>query len=107
MRCLWFVLLAACGDSKGPPPCAAVGAKLVVLAQSDLAAVRVDDATHRLVLDQLPAMRDSLVHACTDTKWDPAVRTCMVDATDHASFANCEQALTTTQRDALERGVPE
>lgn len=102
---LKFLLLVACGNSKGPPPCAAVGAKLVVLAQTDLAAARVDDTTRRMVLDQLPAMRDSLVHACTDTEWDPAVRSCMVDATDHASFANCERALTATQRDALERGI--
>jgi hypothetical protein len=76
-----------------------------VLAQTDLDDAKVDPATRRLVLDQLPAMRDSLVNACTETKWDPAVRTCMVDATDHAGFAKCEVALTSTQRDALERGV--
>jgi hypothetical protein len=99
--------LFACGDAKNPPPCAAVGAKLVVLAQADLASARVDDTTRRMVLDQLPAMRDALVNACTDSTWDPAIRQCMVDATDHASFAKCEQALTATQRDALERGVPE
>ncbi|MBA2540812.1 MAG: hypothetical protein H0V17_14330 [Deltaproteobacteria bacterium] len=99
--------MAACGNSKGPPPCAAVGSKLVYLAQRDLDTAAVDDQTRRLVLDQLPAMRDALVHACTDTKWDPTVRTCMVDATDHASFEQCEGALTSTQREALERGVPD
>lgn len=100
-----LVGLLGCGNSKGPPPCSAVGAKLVVLAQADLDASKVDEATRRLVLDQLPAMRDTLVNVCTDTKWDPAVRTCMVDATDHATFEQCEGALNSTQRQALERGV--
>jgi hypothetical protein len=100
-----LIALAACGSSKAPPPCSAVGAKFLVLAQRDLEAVKLDDDTRRLVLDQLPAMRDALVNACTDSKWEPSVRTCMVDATDHASFQQCEGALTSTQRDALERGV--
>jgi hypothetical protein len=99
--------LAACGNAKGPPPCGAVGAKLVYLAQRDLESATLDDQTRRLVLDQLPAMRDALVNACTDTKWDPMVRTCMVDATDHATFEQCEGALSSTQREALERGVPD
>jgi hypothetical protein len=80
---------------------------MLVLAQRDLETARLDDDTRRLVLDQLPAMRDALVNACIDTGWDPAVRTCMVDATDHASFEQCERALTKAQRDALERGVPD
>ena len=78
---------------------------MVILAQADLEAAKVDEATRRLVLDQLPAMRDTLVNVCNDTKWDPAVRTCMVDATDHATFEQCEGALNATQREALERGI--
>jgi len=77
----------------------------VVLAQADLETAKLDDETHRLVIDQLPAMRDALVHACTDSQWDPAVRTCMVDATDHASFEDCERALSPTQRNTLEHNV--
>ncbi len=79
---------------------------MVVLAQADLDAAKVDDATRRLVLDQLPAMRDTLVNVCTETRWDPTIRTCMVDATDHATFERCEGALNSTQREALERGLP-
>ena len=105
MRTLPILLVLGCGSSTAPPPCSAVGAKLVVLVQRDLEAVKLDDETRRLVIDQLPAMRDQLVNACTDSKWDPAVRSCMVDATDHAGFENCEGALNATQRDALERGV--
>ena len=100
-----ILFVAGCGSSKGPPPCAAVGAKLVVLAQAELDKATLDEATRRLVLDQLPAMRDTLVNVCNDTKWDPAVRTCMVDATDHATFEQCEGALNSTQREALERGL--
>ena len=102
---LLLIILVACGGGKAPPPCAAVGAKFLVLAQRDLESATLDDDTRRLVLDQLPAMRDALVNACTDTTWEPSVRTCMVDATDHASFQQCEGALSTTQRSALERGV--
>lgn len=99
-----LIALAGCGTSKGPPSCAAVGAKLVVLAQGELDRAALDEATRRLVLDQLPAMRDTLVNVCTETRWEPSVRTCMVDATDHATFEACEGALNSTQREALEHG---
>jgi hypothetical protein len=102
---LLIAMLVACGSGKAPPPCPAVGAKFLVLAQRDLESAKLDDTTRRLVVDQLPAMRDALVNACTDSAWEASVRTCMVDATDHASFQQCEGALTSTQRDALERGM--
>ncbi len=82
-----------------------MGAKLVVFVERDLETAKLDDEARRLVLDQLPAMRDTLVNACTETKWDPGVRTCMVDATDHAVFEQCQRGLTATQRDVLERGA--
>jgi len=105
MRALFLIAVLGCGNAKGPPPCSAVGAKFVVLAQAELDAAKLDESLRRLVLDQLPAMRDTLVTVCTEAKWDPAVRTCMVGATDHASFEACEGALNSTQREALERGV--
>lgn len=101
---LVLLTLVACGEKQGAPPCEAVGTKFVVLAKYDLANAKVDAETRRLVLDQLPAMRDSLVNACKDSEWAPAVRTCMVDASDHVTFESCEHALTSTQRNALERG---
>lgn len=107
LRALVLIGLLACGNSKGAPPCSAVGAKLAVLAQADLDKATLDETTRRLVLDQLPAMRDTLVNVCTETKWEPSVRTCMVDATDHAGFEACEGALNSTQREALERGLPD
>jgi len=76
-----------------------------VLARADLDKdkAKYDDATRRLVMDQLPAMRDSLVDACTETKWSDAVRRCLVDAVDHAAFEACQQQLTDAQRQALAR----
>jgi hypothetical protein len=103
------LLLVACRrDPNAAPPCGAVGAKLIVLARADTDrdfAATKDDATRRLVLDQLPAMRDSLVNACTDTKWSDTVRRCLVDATDHLAFEACQLQLTDAQRQALERSA--
>lgn len=97
-------MLVACGNNKAAPPCEGVGAKLVALAKADLAQAHLDDESHRLVIDQIPAMRDSLVNACKESEWAPAVRACMVDSIDHDSFELCEVALTPAQRNALERG---
>lgn len=99
-------LLLAVGCKRDPhaaPPCSAVGAKLFVLARADLDADRgrYDEASRRLVLDQLPAMRDALVNACTDTKWSDAVRRCLVDAKDHLAFEACQAQLSDPQRQAL------
>ena len=83
-----------------------MGAKLIVLARADTDrdfAATKDEDTRRLVLDQLPAMRDALVNACTDTKWSEAVRRCLVDAADHLAFEACQQQLTDAQRQSLER----
>lgn len=106
---LVLLLVAACRrDPDAAPPCGAVGAKLIVLARADTDrdfAATKDEATRRLVLDQLPAMRDSLVNACTDTKWSDAVRRCLVDATDHLAFEACQHQLTDAQRQALERSA--
>jgi len=105
-----FALLLAVACKRDPnaaPPCGAVGARLFVLARADLDRdqARYDEASRRLVLDQLPAMRDSLVNACTDTKWSDAVRRCLVDAVDHLAFEACQQQLTDSQRQALERSA--
>lgn len=103
-----LLLAAACKrDPDAAPPCGAVGAKLFVLARADLERdkARYDEASRRLVVDQLPAMRDALVNACTETAWSDAVRRCLVDATDHLAFETCQQQLTDAQRQALERSA--
>lgn len=87
------------------PPCDAVGATFLVLAKDDLARKQPDEALRRSVEDQLPAMRDSIVFACSETAWSAAVRTCLVAATDHHAFEACEQQLTDAQRTALARSA--
>jgi hypothetical protein len=105
LRLIVVLAIAACGEQHGAPACEAVGTKFLVLAKLDLEQPgRVDPATARMVQDQLPAMRDSLVNACKESKWEAGVRTCMADAPDHLTFESCERALTPAQRDALERG---
>lgn len=101
-----MIVLAACRSKEGAPPCEAVGAKFIALANFDLAKVNLDDETRRNITDQLPAMRDSLVNACKDSSWEPAVRTCLVAALDHEAFEKCQRDLTPAQRDRLERGTP-
>ena len=100
-----LVLVAGCKrDPNAAPPCGAVGAKLLVIARAELDATpQRDAATRRAVLDQLPAMRDAIVHACTDTAWSEPVRRCLVDAVDHVAFEACQQQLTDAQRQDLAR----
>ena len=68
-------------------------------------ASRLDESTRRAVLDQIPAMRDSLLHTCTETKWSREVRTCLVGAADHVAFQTCQAQLTDAQRAALDRSA--
>jgi hypothetical protein len=105
---LAFCVLVLAGCNRGgdrAPPCNAVGAKFLVLAKDDLEKKQPDQALRRGVEDQLPAMRDSIVFVCTETKWTPAVRTCLVDAKDHAAFEACELQLTDVQRRDLARAA--
>jgi hypothetical protein len=91
------------GAAENAPPCSAVAAKFLDLARYDLAQAKADDATRRAVADQLPALRDSLAQVCSDGKWSPAVRGCLVAARDHVGFEACEQQLTDEQRRDLDR----
>jgi hypothetical protein len=126
---------AACrGQARDPaPPCSAVAATFLDIAQKDLdrafrdgieprdatrggvngpaspvqrgreSPLSIDAPTRRAVEDQLPAMRDSLTQACADGRWSAAVRSCLVAASDHVSFEACEQQLTDDQRRDLDR----
>lgn len=96
---------AACNRSSDGPACGAVGAKFMALAKDDLEHKGVSDEIRRDVDAQLPAMRDSLVHSCTDGKWAAGVRTCLVAANDRVAFEACEQQLTDAQRQALDRSA--
>lgn len=87
------------------PPCSAVAAKFVQIARHDLDGAKVGDAIRHAVTDQLPAMRDALVQACTEGTWSAAVRNCLVLANDHIAFETCEQQLTDEQRRDLDRGT--
>jgi hypothetical protein len=110
-RILWVAVVAvvatACRAKADAPPCGTVGGQFFRLASDDLGSASVDDQTRRAVAEQLPAMRDSLAIACSDGAWSAAVRTCMVNAPDHAAFQACEQQLTNDQRKALDRAADE
>lgn len=93
------------GGSDAAPPCGAVAAKFMLLAEQDLAKSGVDDASRRAVLAQLPAMRDALATACADTQWSERVRRCLHAAADHVGFETCQQELTEPQRRALDRAA--
>jgi hypothetical protein len=103
----WAVACAGCrgGSADDAPPCGAVATRFLDLANHDLAQAqaRVDEPARRAVVDQLPAMRDALAQACVDGRWRPAVRTCLVQATDHVGFEACERQLTDDQRRDLDR----
>jgi hypothetical protein len=108
IRALCFVAVlasAACNRSSDGPACGAVGAKFMALAKDDLEHKKVDETMRRAVEAQLPAMRDSIVHVCTDSKWTAAVRKCLVDANDRVAFEACQQQLTDAQRQALDKSA--
>ena len=100
-------LLAACRGAAGdaPPACGAVAANFIEIARYELAHATSDAATVRAVSAQLPAMRDALAQACTDGKWSPATRKCLVHANDHPGFEACEQQLSDEQRRYLDRST--
>ncbi len=100
-----ILISAGCHGKTDAPPCATVAGQFSRLATEDLAKAAVDAPTRRAVVEQLPAMRDALSHACSDGAWSPAVRTCMVAAGDHVALQACEQQLTDDQRKALDRAA--
>lgn len=96
--------LGACRrGSADAPPCAAVGAKFLLLTKDSLTKSTIGEDMRRGVLESLPAMRDSIVTVCGESQWSAAVRKCLVDANDHVAFEACEQQLTDAQRRALDR----
>lgn len=95
---------AGCGArGDDAPPCSAVAARFLDLAHHDLDQAKLDDATRRDAVDQLPALRDTLAQACSDGHWSAATRKCLVQASDHVSFESCEHQLTDEQRRDLDR----
>jgi hypothetical protein len=102
-------VLASSGACKrgdpSAPPCGAVGATFLLLAKQDLTTSKLDEARRRGVEQQLPAMRDSLIVACTETSWSASVRSCLVSARDHLAFEACEQLLSDVQRRDLARAA--
>lgn len=92
-------------DPDAAPPCGSIAAHFMYLAEEGLARSGIDDASRRAVRAQLPAMRDSLATACTDTQWSEQVRRCLHAAGDHVGFETCQQGLTEAQRRALDRAA--
>ena len=94
----------------GAPACPSVAGRFFQIARDELASASVDDETRRAVADQLPAMRDALAQACTDSAWPAGVRACLGEAADRAAFVRCEADLGSAARAALDRaarGEPE
>lgn len=77
----------------------------MALAKDDLEHKGSDEGVRRSVEAQLPAMRDSIVRVCTESKWTGSVRKCLVDAAERAAFEACEQQLTDAQRQALDKSA--
>ena len=100
-----LIVAAACHAKSDGPSCGAVAGRFFTIARADLGNATVEPETRRAVSDQLPAMRDSLASACSDGAWSSAVRTCMVNASDHAALQACEQTLSDDQRRGLDRAA--
>lgn len=99
-----LIVAAACRAKADGPPCGAVAGRFFTIARADLGNATIEPVTRRAVSDQLPAMRDSLASACSDGAWSTAVRTCMVNASDHVAL-QAEQTLSDDQRRGLDRAA--
>ncbi|MEZ4362570.1 MAG: hypothetical protein R3B48_20435 [Kofleriaceae bacterium] len=104
---LWMMTLAivatsACRRSADQVPCGAVAARLLVVAQAELTAGKIDDALRQRVAMQLPALRDAVDTSCVKGDWAVEVRRCMVGAADGATLAACQRELTPAQRAELD-----
>ena len=102
---LALVLVACQRNPDAAPPCGAVAAHFMYVAEQDLLRPDIDEPTLRAVSAQLPAMRDALATACADSQWSEQVRRCLHAAGDHVGFETCQQELSLAQRRALDRAA--
>lgn len=100
---LLLVLAAACTGRGEQAPCQAVAGRLLVVAQTEASAARIEAKLRERVLMQLPALRDAVEQSCTVGKWAESVRRCMVLAADGAALAACQRDLSEAQRAQLQR----
>lgn len=100
---LVLVLAAACAKRGEEAPCHSVAGRLLVVAQTEARAAKIETKLRERVLMQLPALRDAVEESCTAGKWTESVRRCMVLAADGAALAACQRELTEEQRAQLQR----
>lgn len=101
--CVLLALAAGCTGRGEEAPCHAVAGRLLVVAQTEARAARIDSKLRERVLMQLPALRDAVEQSCTAGKWATAVRRCMILAGDGAALAACQRDLSDEQRAQLQR----
>ena len=103
---LALALAAGChraGDRGPGAPCDAVGAKFAIVARAELAAQKDLPADVAGGVDGLIApMRDGMVRACKDDKWEAAPRDCFAGAADARGMKACYEQLTAAQRASLD-----
>lgn len=105
---LWLAAaaaLAGCKRQHDEVPCTAVAARLLVIAQAETQAAKVDEALRQRVVIQLPALRDAVDGSCFSGNWSLEMRRCMVAAPDSAALVACQRLLTDEQRAALDRAT--
>ncbi|MBP6628066.1 MAG: hypothetical protein KBG28_05085 [Kofleriaceae bacterium] len=91
-------LLLGCGcGRKDPASCRAVGARVGLLAAADVKAMAPGQARRDAELAAGP-LAEVVTRTCEETRWDAAVRTCLVGASDGTAVATCAQALAPAQR---------
>jgi hypothetical protein len=105
-RLLLLALIAGCqGRAPEPAACETVASRFFSIALAELGRSPMDDALRRGAANQLPALRDALVHVCTRSDWSAGVRDCMASAADRVAFEACELQLTEAQRASLDEAA--
>ena len=100
-------LLAACKGKKDGPSCDDVGTSFLAISHrslDDAPKDQLDQGTRASIESHLPAMRDSMVLACKESKWSADSRACFTGAADPKAMESCYETLTDEQQKVLDDG---
>jgi hypothetical protein len=102
-----LLTVAACKGKKDGATCDEVGTAFLAMQHrilDDAPKDELDADTKVTIESHLPAMRDSMVLACKESKWSAESRGCFTGAGDPKSMESCYETLAPEQQKVLDDG---